>query len=54
MYYNVIVRDTIDEQLNTNQLIFTFCDIDEALSFSKQMIEFNCYVEILHFEDEGE
>lgn len=53
MYFNVIVRDTIEEDINTNQLVFTFYNIDEALSFSKQMIEFNFYLEILQFKDKG-
>lgn len=53
MYYNVVVKDTIDEDMNSNELTFTFYDLNEALSFAEKILEESFYhIEILQFEDE--
>ena len=52
MYYNVIVKDTITEEFGSNQLVFTFYNIDDAVSFAKEiLIESSYHIEILQFED---
>lgn len=52
MYFNVIVKDTIIEDINSNELTFTFYDLNEALSFAKKILEDSFYhIEILQFED---
>lgn len=52
MYYNVIIKDTITEEIDMNQLSFTFYDLLEALSFAKTiLIESSYHIEILQFED---
>ena len=54
MYYNVIVRDTPNHEFETNELVFTFYDINEAFKFARKMFDFNYHIEILQFEDKGE
>lgn len=52
MHFNVIVKDAIMEQINCNQLAFTFYDLDEAISFAKDILNKSSYhIEILQFED---
>lgn len=52
MYYNVIVKDTITIEFEGNQLVFTFYNIDDAISFAREiLIESSYHVEILQFED---
>jgi hypothetical protein len=53
MYFNVIVKDTIIEDINSNQLTFTFYDLDEAINFARNILcESNYHIEILQFEEE--
>lgn len=53
MYFNVIVRDAIEDSLYRKELTFTFYNINEALCFCKKMIiDQGYYVEILYFDDE--
>lgn len=53
MYFNVVVKDTIMEDINSNQLTFTFYDLDEAINFAKNILyKSNYHIEILQFEEE--
>lgn len=52
MYFNVIVKDTVMEELNGNQLTFTFYDLDEAIEFARNILcQSNYHIEILQFEE---
>lgn len=52
MYFNVVVKDTIMEEFNMNQLIFTFYNLDEAIKFAKNILyKSNYHIEILQFEE---
>lgn len=54
MCFNVIVKDTIyTEDINSNQLTFTFYDLDEAINFARNILcESSYHIEILQFEEE--
>lgn len=55
MYFNVIVKDTVMEELDGNQLIFTFYDLDEAIEFARNILcQSNHHIEILQFEKKGD
>ena len=55
MYFNVIVKDTIMDDINSNQLIFTFYDLDEAIKFARNILcESDYHIEILQFEEKGD
>ena len=42
------------DDINSNQLIFTFYDLDEAINFAKKILyESNYHIEILQFEEKG-
>ena len=55
MYFNVVVKDTVMQEMNTNELVFTFYELDEAISFAKNILEESSYhIEILQFEEKEE
>ena len=49
-YYNVVIGD--DCQFPSNQLVFTFSSLNEALKFTKKILETSDYcISILKLED---
>jgi hypothetical protein len=53
MYYNVVVKDTIEEEIGSNRLDFKFEDILETMSFVKEiLIESPYHIEILQIKNE--
>lgn len=53
MYYNVVIKDDVEENLTQNELVFHFEDnYEEAIKFLNYIITIsNYHVEFLQFEE---
>lgn len=52
MYFNVVVKDDSFVKHSSNQLVFTFESVEDAVSFAKEiLLNSNYHIEILQFED---
>ena len=55
MYFNVVVKNTIMEDINSNELVFTFYNLDKAINFAKNiLLNSDYHIEMLQFEEERE
>ena len=56
MYYNVVIKDEIEENISQNQLVFHFeNNYDEAIKFLNYIITISDFhVEFLQFHEENQ
>ena len=54
MYYNVVIKDDVEESLTQNELVFHFGDdFEEALKFVNYIAEISEYhIEFLQFKED--
>lgn len=54
MYYNVVIKDDIEEEMVQNELIFYFDDKEKAIKFLDYIITIsNYHIELLQFSSKN-